>query len=298
MVVFKLLRKSTAAIATALALVAAVPASVCLSSGKPVAYFGVNLRFDPIEMYERYQPMMDYLTRTTSYEFHLKISHGYAEGVKHLTEGKTQVASLGDGAVIGAIQAHRVIPIVKPLNEEGKALYQSMFIVPAKSGIKTLADLRGKRVALGYHHSITGNLIPRRMLNSNGMGKKELASLANLANHTTVAKAVLKGEFEAGAAKDVVAKRWAKRGLRIIAASKPLPSTPLVARHDAPARLIREVTEALVALDRKDPADRKILANWDDEYKNGFERATLSDYHDMSHLYRSIPFGCAAGCHR
>lgn len=295
---YKLLPKLAATAAAALALVLAAPAPVCHSSGKPIAYFGVNLRFDPIEMYERYQPMMDYLTRTTSYEFHLKISHGYADGVKHITEGKVEIASLGDGAVIGAIREHRVIPIVKPLNEEGKALYQSMFFVSAKSPIKSLAELKGKRVALGYHHSITGNLVPRRMLNANRIAQKDLASLVNLANHTTVAKSVLKGEFEAGAAKDVVAKRWAKRGLKIIAVSEQLPSTPIVARHGAPARLISEVTAALVKLDRMKPADRKVLEHWDDEYKNGFARASLADYRGISTLYRSAPFGCAAGCHR
>jgi len=295
---FEVRLKIPATIAVALSLVLAAPDPGCFSSEKPVAYFGVNLRFDPIEMYERYQPMMDYLTRTTSYQFHLKISHNYAEGVRHLTEGKTQIASLGDGAVIGAIQKHGAIPIVKPLNQDGRPLYRCFFIIPSKSGIRSLRELKGKTVALGYYHSITGNLIPRQMMNSYGIGKGELASLSNLANHTTVAKAVLKGEYQAGAVKDVVAIRWVPRGLRILAASEELPSTPIVARHDAPPRLIREVTRALVKLDRLSPKDRKILEHWDEEYKNGFVAASADDYRNVGRLYSSTPFGCATGCHR
>jgi len=295
---FELRLKIPATIAVAISLVLAAPGPICFSSEKPVAYFGVNLRFDPIEMYERYQPMMDYLTRTTSYQFHLKISHNYAEGIRHLAEGKAQIFSMGDGAVLAAIQEHGAIPVVKPLNQEGKPLYQGFFVVPVKSRIKSMAGLKGKTVALGYHHSITGNLIPRQMMNSYGIGKPQLASLTNLANHTTVAKAVLKGEYAAGALKDVVAKRWAPRGLRIIAVSEELPSTPIVARRDAPKRLIREFTQALVKLDRLDPADRKILDHWDEEYKNGFVAARPGDYRKIGALYSSIPFGCAAGCHR
>lgn len=290
--------KFTAALVLAAGLLLADAATVGHCSGKPVAYFGVNLRFDPIEMYERYQPMMDYLSSATSYEFHLKISHDYAEGVKHLAEGKTQIASLGDGAVIGAILKHGAIPIVKPLNQEGRARYRSFFIVPAASRARSLSDLKGKRIALGYHHSITGNLIPRRMLSREGIDHKGAVSLVNLPNHTAVAKGVIKGEYEAGAAKDVVARRWAKRGLRIIATSDELPSTPIVASAGAPPKLVREVTNALVALNRLDPQDRKVLANWDEEYKNGFARASAADYGAIARMYRSVPFGCAAGCHR
>ena len=106
------------------------------------------------------------------------------------------------------------------------------------------------------------------------------------------------GEYEAGAIKDVVAKQYMKHGLRIIASSAELPSVPIVARRDTPKDVIRAVTDALVKLDRRNPAHRKIMENWDEEYKYGFVPAKREDYREIIRMYKSIPLGCGTGCHR
>jgi len=266
--------------------------------GKPVVYFGVNLRYDPIVIYKHYQPMMDYLTLNTPYRFELRISRDYQEGIKHLVDGKTQIASLGDGAVTKAMISQGVVPILKPLNSEGKPLYRCYLVVAGNSKIKRTEELRGKRIALGYHHSLTGNLIARQLLQSRGIVADGETRLINRGKHSSVAKAVLKGEADAGLLKDVVAKIYLPRGLRIIDASEYLPSTPIVASPRTSPELIRDVTWALSRLDRLNPRDQKILSAWDEEYRHGFLPAATSDYIHIVRLYHSIPYGCGAGCHK
>lgn len=276
----------------------AVGEGECDTGEKPLVRFGINLRFSPVRLYERYQPLMDYLTQNTPYRFELKISRNYQEAVRDLKEGRTQIASLGDGAYVEAILLHGAMPVVKPLNRYGKPFYRSVIVVPRDSRIASLAGLRGRSVAFGSHHSVSGNLVPRNLLALAGLSQRDLGFSIALKNHNSVAKAVLKGIFEAGAVKEVFAERHERDGLRVLASSDPIPSVPLVARGEAPKEMIRAVADALLKLDYRNPADRKIMAAWDREFQYGFVPAHPSDYRDIFRLFKSIPHGCASGCHQ
>ena len=267
------------------------------SAGKPVVHFGIGMRYHPIVVYERFQPMMDYLTQNTPYKFELKISRDYDEAIKFLVEGATDIAATGDGGLMEAMLLHGAVPILKPLNEEGLPLYRCYFIVPANSPIRSLRDLKGKKIAFGSKHSTTGNLIPRYMLWENGVMVEEFASMTNLRNHSAVARAVLKGEYDAGAIKDVVARNHINHGLRVLASSAALPSIPLVVGKNTPRELTRAVVDALTRLDRRNPEHRKIMDNWDREFKYGFIPAKAADYRNLIRMFKAIPYGCGTGCH-
>ncbi len=270
----------------------------CFSAAKPVVYFGIGMRYHPIVMYERFQPMMDYLTQNTPYRFELKLSRDYAETMRFLEEGKTLVSSIGDGGLMEAMLKYGAVPIVKPLNEVGRPFYRGYFVVPATSTIRSLSDLKGKRVAFGSRHSTTGNLIPRNMLRKSGIKIEELGSFANLDNHDAVARGVLKGEYDAGAIKSTVAERYSSRGMRVLAASDELPSVPVIVRKDAPRELVEAIAGALAKLDRRNPAHARIMENWDLEYRYGFVPAKVADYRDLTRMFKAIPNGCGTGCHK
>ena len=274
------------------------PGDNAWSSTKPVVHFGVSLRFHPITLYERYQPMMDYLTRSTPYRFELKVSRDYKETIRFLEEGEIDVASIGDGGLMKALLLSGAVPVVKPLNAEGKPYYRSCLVVPNDSPIRSLNDLKGKRVALGYHHSTTGNMIPRDMLQKSGIKLSALASVTSLRHHGEVARAVLKGKYDAGFVKESTALRYSEKGLRVVYRSENLPSIPMIARRDAPPGLAAAITAALVGLDRRKPEHRKIVEGWDLEYQQGFVPATAADYRELTSMFMARPFGCGSGCHK
>lgn len=268
------------------------------SADKPVVQFGVNLRYNPRTLYNRYQPLMDYLTQNTPYRFELKVSRNYQEALKDLKEGRTQISSLGDGAFVEAILLYGAIPFVKPLNRDGKPFYRCAIIVPRNSAINSAGELKGKRFAFGSYHSITGNLVPRHLLQRAGTGFRDLGSDTTLRNHDAVTKAILKGQYDAGAVKDMFAVKFQKYGLRVLAYSPPIPSVPLVAGRNAPKGLTEAVTAALLKLDPRNPAHEKMMADWDDEFKHGFATAAVSDYREILRMFKSIPYGCGTRCHQ
>lgn len=136
------------------------------------------------------------------------------------------------------------------------------------------------------------------MLQKSGIKIKDLRSLTNLKNHNAVAMAVMKGEYDAGALKDTVAKQYDNRNFRVLASSDDLPSVPLIVRKDAPQELVKAVTEALTKLNRRNPEHRKLMDRLDVEYRYGFAPATAADYRELTRLFKAVPYGCATGCHR
>jgi phosphonate transport system substrate-binding protein len=265
---------------------------------KPLIRFGVIPRYNPVVMYKRYQPIMDYLTQNTPYHFELKISRDYPEAVRYLRDGVTQISSLGDVTFTEASILYGAIPILKPLNQNGSPFYRSAIIVSNSSPFTSLQDLKGKTMVFGSPHSTSGNLIPRYLLWNNGIRLQELASFSNLKHHDAVAKAILKGQYDAGAVKDVIANKYMSYGLRVLAYSDPLPSVPFVVRKEASPQFIMAVKQALLKLDRNNPEHKKIMANWDDEFKYGFAEANADDYRMIFTMMRNIPSGCGFGCHR
>lgn len=267
------------------------------TEGKPVVYFGVIPRYNPMVMYRSYQPIMDYLTEHTSYRFELKLSRNYTEAVKLMRTGVTPIASLGDVTFIEAFNAFGARPILRPLNVDGKPFYRSIIILPEDSSIKSLDGLRGKTFAFGDSHSTSGNLIPRHFLYLHGITLFDLGSYENLKSHDAVVKAVLKGKVDAGAVKDVVAQRYVKHGLRFLESSDPIPSVPIVVRPDAPEQLIREVKQALLAIDANDPATNATMKTWDPEFRYGFVEASLDDYRQVIEIMDGVREGCGVRCH-
>jgi len=274
-----------------------VSAAQLAEDGKPLVYFGVIPRYNPMIMYRNYQPIMDYLTEKTPFHFELKLARDYTEAVAFLKEGAVQVASLGDVTFFEANRGFGAVPIVRPLNKLGRSEYRSIIITRSGSGIHSIADLKGKRFAFGNLHSTSGNLLPRLLLYARGVTLFDLGAYENLDSHTAVARAVLKGKFDAGAVKDVVAYRYQPHGLELVAQSDPVPSVPIVARPDADPGLIKALKETLLAIDPSNPAMIARMKNWDPEFRNGFVSATAADYAPIFQMMEGVPGGCGVKCH-
>ncbi len=267
------------------------------SDGKPIVYFGVIPRYNPMVMYRNYQPIMDYLTEKTSYHFELKLSRNYTEAVDFLRTGVTQIASLGDVTFVEAYKSFGAIPILKPLNVHLQPFYRSIIILPEDSPVEGLSDLRGKKFAFGSPHSTSGNLIPRHHLYTHGITLFDLGGYENLESHDAVVKAVLKGKADAGAVKDVVAQRYLKHGLRFLDSSDRIPSVPIVVRKETSAKLVKEIKQALLAIDASDQDMIDRMKNWDPEFRYGFTEATIDDYRQIIEIMDGISEGCGVRCH-
>ena len=288
-------------------IVSAVVAAFLLASASPVLpaetaekmtiRFGVIPRFNPHVTYEYYQPLMDYLSRNTPYRFELRLGRTYMDTIEDLRKGATDVAYLG-GATY-AIARHRfgARALVKPRNAKGGTTYRCFIVVRKDSAVRTIQDLRGKSVAFGARRATTGSLIPSYMLFGSGVTPNHLKVVKNLHNHEEVAKAVLKGIYDAGAVKDVVAWKYEPQGLRIIAESGELPNAPIAAGPSLPKDAEVAMVKALLSIDGSSPGGKATLSQWGPELRHGFVRARGEEYDFLYRKIVSIPTGCGIRCH-
>ncbi len=257
--------------------------SISIAEPVETVYFSAITLYHPIVMYQKYQPLMDYLTKNTPYRFELKLSQDYRDIIRFLKNNEVQVALLGGVTYLEAKRQFNIKPILKPLGHDGKPYYRSVFIARAdNTKINSLTDIKGKSVAFASKLSTSGYLTPLYYLYSNAhIRLRDLTRRANFRYHDSVAREVLRGNFDAGVVIDSVANRFKNRGLKTIAFSDPIPGLPIVVRADASYKLVGAIKRALLSLDYNNPEHRKIMEQWDEEFRYGFAEATDSDYYPV-----------------
>ncbi|GAB4238385.1 MAG: PhnD/SsuA/transferrin family substrate-binding protein [Deltaproteobacteria bacterium] len=280
-----------------LLLTLAVSAGAAGKGDRRTIRFGVIPRFNPHVTYEYYQPLMEYLGRTTPYRFELRMGRTYLDTVDDLRKGTTDLAYLGGATYAMARNRFGARALVKPRNPKGGTTYRCFIIVRKDSPARSISDLAGKRVAFGARRSTTGALIPSYLLFGAGMTPGHLKSVTNLHNHEEVARAVLKGVYDAGAVKDVAAWKYEAQGLRIIAESEDLPNAPIAAGGTLPKDAETAIVKALLSIDPGTPEGKATLAAWGPELRHGFVPARGEEYDFLFRKIVSIPTGCGIRCH-
>jgi phosphonate transport system substrate-binding protein len=264
---------------------------------KNTVYFGVIPRDNPRIMYEKYQPLLDYLAEKTPYRYELVLKRNYEEMVNAVGSGEVDIALLGPLTYLEAHAKYGVVSILKPKGADGAASYRGVIIKRKDSPVRDLSGLKGKSVAFASSKSTSGNLMPRYLLANAGIHLGDLSTYANFDYHDSVVKAVLKGQYTAGAVRDSVAKKYAKLGVDIIAESGAIPSGPLVAGPGTAYPVIENIKKALLELNPRDSGSQKILRRLDDDLRDGFTEATDSDYSEIRTKFNAIPRTCGRGCH-
>ncbi|NQU66460.1 MAG: phosphate/phosphite/phosphonate ABC transporter substrate-binding protein [Candidatus Marinimicrobia bacterium] len=260
-------------------------------------YFGFITRYNPRIMYEEYQPIMDYLSRETPYLFEIKLGKTYQDAVNYLENDIIQIASFGAVTYVEAHSKYGAIPILKPLNSEGEPNYRSLIVVRKDSDILNLKDLKNRTFAFASVHSTSGNLVPRYTLAGVGLTLENLSDYKNLKHHDSVAKAVLSGEYDAGAMKDIVAYKYLEKGLRILDISDAVPSVPFVIKSDLDSTIVKYITKALLKIDVNVPEYQTLVSNWNPEFRYGFTETQDADYQIVRDMLNAIPGSCGNTCH-
>jgi len=244
---------------------------------KKVICFGVISRYPPRKIYEGYQPIMDYLSDNSDYSFNLKLSNSYQETIQQLLENEVQLAFLGTYIYYKTYKTQNLRCILKPNNEKGEPFFHSTIITAENSDINRIEDLRGKKLALSSLQSLTANIIPAN-LRKGRIFNQDLKKIQYFNHHTTVIQKVLKGEFDAGAVKNLIAEKYINSGLKIIYKSKPFPSGPITVSNQCDTTVINIVKSLLLKIDITEIKYQNLVAGWDGEFKYGFTPAFPQDY--------------------
>jgi phosphonate transport system substrate-binding protein len=267
-----------------------------ITAESSIVKVGVIPKDNPRIAYEKFQPLVDYLTEKTPYSFELVLKKTYEETVIALGEGKIDMAFLGPLTYLHARAEYNAESILKSITENGESFYRSVIVTKNDSQIMELSDLNGKSFAFAATKSTSGNLVPRFLLAEHGIHLRELQNYNNFDYHDSVVKWVLKGEYDAGAVRESVAEKYIPLGLKIIAKSGPIPTGPLVIGSQAPYNLVKTIKAVLLDMVKTDKG-KKVLKKIDPEFMGGFTEADDFDYVHIRKMINDVPKSCGLGCH-
>jgi len=253
---------------------------------RPIVRVGVISRYAPTLTYERYQPIMDYLSRSGSYRYELRLSTTYEDAAEQLRRGDVVASFFGTWIYARLGPRLGLEPVLAPRNEEGGTTFHAALLVPAGSPIGSVADLVGRRVALPSRSSYAGNWLTVEALPAAGLSVADLDSVHHFDYHQTVVHRVLAGEFDAGVVREAVAREFEGQGVRVIARSGPFPGAPVVVRAGNPHPAIAEMQRLLLALDPRRPADAARMRDWAREFDHGFVAVDAGTYQSVVRAQR------------
>lgn len=226
----------------------------------------------PAEMHRRLMPLTKYLSEALKRPVTLKLSPNMPAAIDDISSGAVDFAYLTPVAYIKA-QAKSNAQLVVEILTHKRASFQLMIVVRDDSPIRRVQDLKGKTFAFGDKAAI----LQRAVVAGAGIPIESLGEYKFIGHYDNIAKGVASGDFDAGILKDTTASDWKSKGLRVLHSSPPLPPYNIVAGGKVDADLIKQIRQAFLALDIKNPAHQKVIQALDDEY-DGFAPARDSDY--------------------
>ncbi|MCJ2123820.1 phosphonate ABC transporter substrate-binding protein [Methylobacterium sp. J-077] len=150
---------------------------------------------------DRFAPLAAYLTRTVGVPVKLRVVDDYAAVIEGQRAGSIHIAFHGPASFARAVMTGvKLEPLVNSKHETGLAGYYSVLYVPASSPYKTVADLKGKTLALVDPNSTTGNQAPRYFLKRAGFDvDKHFGKVIFAGSHEKAVLALTEGTVDAAA---------------------------------------------------------------------------------------------------
>src|ERR671914_1754559 len=152
--------------------------------------------------------------------------------------------------------------------------FTTQFVTRRDSSVTTLADLKGKRVALASRGSAQAGLLPYYFLKQHGLDpQRDMAActfaeereLSPLSDERAVIELVLKGEYDAGAVSRRTLEVLTEQGqpmqetIRVLWSSPGYSHCCFTAHRELDEGLAQKITDAFISMRYNDPLGKGVL---------------------------------------
>lgn len=200
------------------------------------------------EIEKRFSPLINELSRATGQHVILRISQDNKDLIKKIGTNQVDIAFMEPASVLALERSHGSMPLIGQILIHGKPEMHGRFVVRQDSPIKTLDDLRDKRIAFVDPYSTMGHLVPRRVLHQAGVPDGALGATKFVGSDGNVAMAILCGEVDVGAMENTQFTEYESKGLRSL---YDLPTTIehiFVTAGHLPPTVIKTLRQTLLGL--------------------------------------------------
>ena len=216
---------------------------------------GVTYRVSNDEIRGRYAAIATDLGRIVGQTVQVEPVGEYPKLRKGLTDKAYDLALVHPAHIsIAAIKnsGYRLVAVTKGYQD-----YRASFLVPANARYKTLADLRGLKIAAPDEDSITSWMV--RATLRDALGDAKAVTMSYTRYQDAVPFYVENTFTQAGAtASNALVKQWEASGGKVLAKSRPVPIKHLIAGPGVSAEQLVQLREYFTTLDSTEAGRKKL----------------------------------------
>ena len=217
------------------------------------------------EQIRKFTPLANYLEKQLGMKVQFTPVTDYPAAVESLVNKKVDLVWFGGFTFVQASirSGGKIVPLAQ---REEDTKFQSVFIAKTNSGIKGLADMKGKQVSFGSQSSTSGHLMPRSfLLQANIDPEKDFKRVAYSGAHDATIASVVSGKVDAAALDITVWQKFVTENKVNTQDVNVFFTTPSYFNYnwsvhaDMPMQQREKIKAALLALSPANPEHAEIL---------------------------------------
>ncbi|MCL4745951.1 MAG: phosphate/phosphite/phosphonate ABC transporter substrate-binding protein [Burkholderiaceae bacterium] len=212
---------------------------------------------DPSVYENSFSDLMAHIGKVTGKRIRWYAAESYAAQVEALRSGRLHITGVASGATPYAVNLGGFVPQVAMEKHDGTTGYTLQLITHRDSPIKSVADLKGKRVAHVSPSSNSGDTAPRVLFAALGIKPGTDYEIVFSGKHDNSIMGVVNKDYDAAPVANNVVDRMRERGLfkkedlRVVYESRPFPRTAFGVAHDLAPELQEQIRQAFITFDFK-----------------------------------------------
>jgi phosphonate transport system substrate-binding protein len=211
---------------------------------------------DPSVYENVFSELMDYIAKKTGKKVKWYGAESYAAQVEAMRSGRLHVSGFAAGATVYGVNLGGFHPVATMGLKDGSFRGYNLWLITHKdSDIKTVKDLKGRKVAHVTPSSNSGNQAPRALFKSMGVIPDVDYKVIYSGKHDNSIMGVVNKDYDAAPVASTVMQRMMERGVfdrsevRIIWESDKFPGTSYGYAYNLSPKLQQQIREALLTFD-------------------------------------------------
>jgi phosphate/phosphite/phosphonate ABC transporter binding protein len=226
-----------------------------LEYGKNSIKVAILPLYSAITLFDRFDPLMRYLSHKTGYEFKLVIPRDFEDFFDTVRRGDVQFSYSNPYIYIQLADKGYISAFANTVLESSGDIFRGIIITRKESPIKTVEDLKGKRVMVVSYKSAGGFLAQKLLLNERGIDVFKDLRLTEGKRQEEVILNVYRKNIDAGfvreSALDVLKEEIDLGKIRIVARTPYIANWPFAATRTADPKIVESVRKSLFELKEK-----------------------------------------------
>ena len=211
---------------------------------------------DPSVYENVFSELMEHIAKKTGKRVKWYGPESYAAQVEAMRSGRLHVSGFAAGATVYGVNLGGFHPVAMMGNKDGTFRGYKLWLITHKdSDIKTVKDLKGRKIAHVTPSSNSGNQAPRALFKNMGIVPDKDYEVIYSGKHDNSIMGVVNRDYDAAPVASTVMQRMVERGIfeasevRIIWESDQFPGTSYGYIYNLAPNLQEKVREAFLTFD-------------------------------------------------